>query len=183
MVSVSKACLLMFITFCSFTSSHANVICEDIPDDMCSFSISALGKRCVLETEVRQTGGINYRCRSSEVDVDVTLANYIETDECVNACGVDRRSVGISSDALLEPGFAVKLCTPECLEDCPNIADLYSNLVAAEGSFLPDLCAARRNNPHRSMFEILSSGASLGSFPGELSESPTDAPAYSPVAI
>ncbi|XP_010423911.1 PREDICTED: uncharacterized protein LOC104708952 [Camelina sativa] len=183
MVYVSKACLLLFITICSSTSSHANVICEDLPDDICSFSISASGKRCVLETEVRQTGGVDYRCRGSEVDVDGTMANYIETDECVNACGVDRRSIGISSDALLDPGFAVKLCTPECLEDCPNIADLYFNLVAAEGSHLPDLCAARRNNPHRSMFEILSSGEALGTFSGELSEAPTDAPAFSPVGV
>lgn len=61
------------------------------------------------------------------------MADYIETDACVKACGVDRNSVGISSDALLEPQFTAKLCSPACYQNCPNIVDLYFNLAAGEG--------------------------------------------------
>ena len=61
------------------------------------------------------------------------LAEYMETDECVNACGVDRKSVGISSDSLLEPQFMSKLCSPNCYQKCPNIVELYFNLAAGEG--------------------------------------------------
>ena len=61
------------------------------------------------------------------------MAEYIETDECVRACGVDRNSIGISSDSLLEPQFTAKLCAPACYQKCPNIVDLYFNLAAGEG--------------------------------------------------
>ena len=64
------------------------------------------------------------------------MADYIETDACVKACGVDRNSVGISSDALLEPQFTGKLCSPACYQNCPNIVDLYFNLAAGEGMIL-----------------------------------------------
>lgn len=61
------------------------------------------------------------------------MADYIETGACVRACGVDRNSVGISSDALLDPQFTAKICSPDCYQKCPNIVDLYFNLAAGEG--------------------------------------------------
>lgn len=61
------------------------------------------------------------------------MKDWIETDECVRACGVDRNSVGISSDSLMESQFTAKLCSPACYQDCPNIIDLYFNLAAGEG--------------------------------------------------
>lgn len=90
------------------------------------------------------------------------MAEYIETDRCVEACGVDRKSVGISSDSLLEPQFTAKLCSQDCYQNCPNIVDLYFNLAAGEGVFLPDLCEKQRYNPHRIMVELTSSGAAPG---------------------
>ncbi|VVB05613.1 unnamed protein product [Arabis nemorensis] len=139
-----------------------DIICENLPTNMCAFSISASGKRCLLETA--NVAG-EYTCRTSTVEVE-GIVNHVESDECVAACGVDRKTVGISSDTMMEAGFAAKLCSPACLDYCPNILDLYFNLAAGEGAFLPDLCDAQRTNPHRSMLEMLSSGAA----PGPVSE-------------
>ncbi|PHT36221.1 hypothetical protein CQW23_23921 [Capsicum baccatum] len=87
------------------------------------------------------------------------MKEHIETKECVNACGVDRNSIGISSDSLFEPRLAAKLCSPACYQHCANIVDLYFNLAAEEGVYLPDLCNQNRNNPHRAMIELSSNGA------------------------
>lgn len=115
----------------------AAFVCEDLPNDVCAFSVSSAGKRCLIETMAKNDGSVEYQCRTSEVMVE-GLAEYMETDECVNACGVDRKSVGISSDALLEPQFMGKLCSPNCYQKCPNIVELYFNLAAGEGK-LPNL--------------------------------------------
>ncbi|URE08954.1 PAR1 protein [Musa troglodytarum] len=103
-------------------------------------------------------GRTDYQCRTSEAVVE-RMSDWIETDECVRACGVSRDSVGISSDSLMESDFAQKLCSQPCKRNCPNIVDLYFNLAAGEGVFLPDLCEAQQVNPRRSMAQILSSGA------------------------
>jgi hypothetical protein len=110
----------------------AVMVCEDLPKEMCSFSIASSGKRCLLETEKGINGEIEYQCRTSKV-VAERMAEYIETDQCVEACGVHRSSVGISSDAFFEPQFIGKLCSPTCYEKCPNIVDLFFNLAAGEG--------------------------------------------------
>lgn len=109
-----------------------NIICENLPKDVCAFSISSTGKRCLIETSSREGGTIEYQCRASEVMVE-RMKDWIETDDCVRACGVDRNSVGISSDSLMESQFTTKLCSPACYQDCPNIIDLYFNLAAGEG--------------------------------------------------
>uniref|UniRef100_A0A1J3DFK1 PAR1 protein n=1 Tax=Noccaea caerulescens TaxID=107243 RepID=A0A1J3DFK1_NOCCA len=159
------------------------IVCENLPTNMCAFSISASGKRCLLETA--NVAG-EYTCRTSTVEVD-GIVNHVESDECVAACGVDRKTVGISSDSMMEAGFASKLCSPACLDFCPNILDLYFNLAAGEGAFLPDLCDAQRINPHRSMLEILSSGAAPGpvsdTAPGPVSVSNVLSPALAPAAM
>lgn len=110
------------------------IICEELPNNVCSFAIASSGKRCLLENFEGKDGKVEYQCRSSEVIVE-RMAQHIETDECVAACGVDRNAVGISSDAFFEPQFAAKLCSPPCYQNCPNIVDLYFNLAAGEGIF------------------------------------------------
>lgn len=110
----------------------AEMVCEDLPKEVCAFSVASSGKRCLLETEKGADGGVEYQCRTSEVVVE-RMAEYIETDQCVESCGVDRSSVGISSDAFFEPQFTGKLCSPACYQKCPNIVDLYFNLAAGEG--------------------------------------------------
>ncbi|MBA0833399.1 hypothetical protein Goarm_017716 [Gossypium armourianum] len=153
-----KPLLFLFLSSLLLHASLAEIICEDLPKDVCAFSIATSGKRCLLETSVKKDG---YECRTSEVVV-VSLANYIESDECVRACGVDRTSTGFSSDSLLEPQFTAKLCSPACYQYCPNIVDLYFNLAAGEGVLLADLCEAQRTDPRRTLMELLSSGAAPG---------------------
>ncbi|ONK62118.1 uncharacterized protein A4U43_C07F540 [Asparagus officinalis] len=125
--------LALLVSLCLLVpSTLAGVICDDLPQDLCAFAVSSSSKRCVLESYQNSGKPTEYQCRTSEVVVE-RMKDHIETDQCVKACGVDRKSVGISSDSLLEPQFAGKLCSPECHQNCPNIVDLYFNLAAGEG--------------------------------------------------
>ncbi|KAJ7950219.1 PAR1 protein [Quillaja saponaria] len=134
----TKLPLVLLLSSLFIHASLAELVCEELPKDVCAFSIASSGKRCLLETSNEEDGSVEYQCRTSEVVVE-RMADYIETDQCVKACGVDRNSVGISSDALLETQFTTKLCSPACYQKCTNIVDLYYNLAAGEGVFLPDL--------------------------------------------
>ncbi|KAM0991389.1 hypothetical protein ACFX13_009941 [Malus domestica] len=82
------------------------------------------------------------------------MAEYIETDECIKACGIDRKAIGISSDSLFDPRVLNMLC----YHRCPNIIELYFNMAVGEGVFLPYRCEKQRSNPHRAMEEISSYG-------------------------
>ncbi|KAG0467624.1 hypothetical protein HPP92_019204 [Vanilla planifolia] len=134
------------------------VVCEELPAELCAFAVSSAGKRCVVESYRPAGGETAYQCRVSDVSVE-RMVDLVETDECVAACGADRGSVGISSDALLDPHFTEKLCSPQCYENCPNLIDLYYNLAAGEGIVLSHLCEARRVNPIRAMAELHSAAA------------------------
>ncbi|KAJ6410825.1 hypothetical protein OIU84_007559 [Salix udensis] len=93
---------------------------------------------------------------------------HLDQDTCAYAISSSGRpalrarktkSLGISSDSLLESRFAQQLCSPQCYDSCPNVVDLYFNLAAAEGVFLPVLCAAQEGNVRRGlMADIKSSG-------------------------
>lgn len=111
------------------------MICEELPVGMCSYSIASSGKRCLLETSASSDGHTQFQCKTSEVIVK-NMAELIEGDACVSTCGVERRSVGISSDSLLETQFIAKLCSPACYQNCPNIVDLYYNLALGEGDHI-----------------------------------------------
>ncbi|KAK9290758.1 hypothetical protein L1049_008934 [Liquidambar formosana] len=181
MVSSAKLSFLLFLASSLFIhGALAEIVCEDLPKDVCAFAIASSGKRCLLENYAAKDGNMEYQCRTSEVVVE-KMAEYIETDKCVRACGVDRNSVGISSDSLMEPQFTAKLCSSACYQNCPNIVDLYFNLAAGEGVFLPDLCEAQRSNPHRAMAELMSSGAASGPVSSEAAYTLNDdapAPSY-----
>uniref|UniRef100_A0A6J0PDG7 Uncharacterized protein LOC105035944 n=2 Tax=Elaeis guineensis var. tenera TaxID=51953 RepID=A0A6J0PDG7_ELAGV len=123
----------------------------------CAFAVSSSGMRCVLENRLRRGGREEFSCRTSDIEAE-NLKDWVETDECINACGLTRNTVGISSDSLLELQFAQKLCSSQCYQECPNIVDLYFNLAAGEGVFLPKLCQAS-SNARRGMAEIKSSSA------------------------
>lgn len=183
MAFLPKLPLVLFLSSLFIYESLAEIVCEDLPKDVCAFSIASSGKRCVLETARGKDGSVEYQCRTSEVVVE-RMAEYIETDQCVKACGVDRKSVGISSDALLEPQFTAKLCSPACYQRCPNIVDLYFNLAAGEGVFLRDLCEKRRSN-RRAMVELMSSGGAPGPVSEDLSiaSSPASASAPAPLSV
>ncbi|XVF12501.1 hypothetical protein REPUB_Repub08aG0124400 [Reevesia pubescens] len=133
------------------------ITCEHLDQDTCAYAVSSAGKRCVLEKHVKRSGEKEYTCRTSEIEAD-KIKNWIETDQCVKACGLDRKSFGISSDSLLESRFTEMLCSHQCYNSCPNLVDLYFNLAAEEGVFLPKLCEAQGANARRGMAEIRSSG-------------------------
>ncbi|CAN4087752.1 unnamed protein product [Withania somnifera] len=133
------------------------IACENLNEDSCAFAISSTGKRCLLEKHLLRSGEEVYTCRTSEIEAD-KLKDWIEIDECIERCGVDRNTLGISSDALLESRFTSKLCSSACYKHCPNIIDLYFNLAAGEGVYLPKLCAEQKRNGRREMSEIRSSG-------------------------
>ncbi|KAI9162536.1 hypothetical protein LWI28_028309 [Acer negundo] len=134
-----------------------SIACEKLDKDACAFAVSSAGKRCVLEKHVKRSGQEAYSCGTSEIEAEI-LKNLIETDQCIKACGLDRKSLGISSDSLLDTTFIQKLCSPQCYDSCPNIVDLFFNLAAGEGVFLPKLCEAQGSNARRGMSEIRSSG-------------------------
>lgn len=147
------------------------LVCEELPTDLCSFSVASSGKRCLLEKWTSADGAVELQCKTSEVVVE-GMSSWIETEACIHACGVDKNSIGISSDSLLDPHFTAHLCSPPCFDNCPNILDLYFNLASAEGGFLPDLCSDTR----RAMSQLLSSGAVSG--PISYSWSPALSPEY-----
>ncbi|KAK1396830.1 hypothetical protein POM88_006693 [Heracleum sosnowskyi] len=149
MSSSNKLPLILFFASLLFRTTLGEIICEELSKEVCAFSISSSGKRCLLEN-VETKKGVEYQCTTSDVIVG-RMAEHIETDACVNACGVHRTAVGISSDSLLEPQFTDKLCSAYCYHNCPNIIDLYFNLAAGEGVYLPDLCEKQKVNPHRAM--------------------------------
>ncbi|KAM7527712.1 hypothetical protein LguiB_031122 [Lonicera macranthoides] len=165
--------LILFLVFSLFLQGAlGEIICEELPVGQCSFSIASSGKRCLLETSTSYDGKMVFQCQTSRVMVK-NMADLVERDECVSACGVDRKSVGISSDSLIDPQFTANLCSPACYQNCPNIVDLYYNLAIGEGVFLPDLCKAHRDMPRRAMTQLSSSGAAFG---------PSSATAASPVS-
>ncbi|XVF50830.1 hypothetical protein PTKIN_Ptkin04bG0135000 [Pterospermum kingtungense] len=147
---------LALFAFC-FQATLGEVTCEHLDQDTCAYAVSSTGKRCVLEKHVKRSGEEEYTCRTSEIEAD-KIKNWIETDQCVKACGLDRKSFGISSDSLLDSRFTQMLCSPQCYNSCPNVVDLYFNLAAGEGVFLPKLCEAQGANARRGMSEIRSSG-------------------------
>lgn len=109
-----------------------NVACENLNKESCAYAVASTGKRCVLEKHIRRSGEEVYTCRTSDIKAD-KLKDWIETEECIESCGLDRHALGISSDSLLESSFTRKLCSPSCYTTCPNIVDLYFNLAAGEG--------------------------------------------------
>lgn len=153
---IASAFIALALALCVQTA-HGNIACEDLKEDSCAYAVSSSGKRCVLEKHVRRSGEEKFTCRASEIDAD-KLKDWIETDQCIKACGLDRHALGISSDSLLEPQFTQKLCSPPCYRSCPNIVDLYFNLAAGEGVYLPKLCEGQKAHARREMAEIKSSG-------------------------
>ncbi|KAL0430001.1 UNVERIFIED_CONTAM: hypothetical protein Sradi_0626100 [Sesamum radiatum] len=157
MASSMKFSFVLFFACSQFVQGTlAEVVCENLPANLCAFAIASSGKRCVLESYKNGRGEVNYMCKTSEVVVE-RLYGYIESDQCINACGVHRESIGISSDVFLSAEFTAHLCSPACYQNCPNIVELFFNLAAGEGLSLPALCHNQKEN-HRAMLAILNDG-------------------------
>ncbi|AED96208.1 photoassimilate-responsive protein PAR-like protein [Arabidopsis thaliana] len=151
---------MILLAIYSQTTFGDDVKCENLDENTCAFAVSSTGKRCVLEKSMKRSGIEVYTCRSSEIEAN-KVTNIIESDECIKACGLDRKALGISSDALLESQFTHKLCSVKCLNQCPNVVDLYFNLAAGEGVYLPKLCESQEGKSRRAMSEIRSSGIAM----------------------
>ena len=117
-----------------YTECLGGITCEQLSKEECAFAVSSSGKRCVLEKYVRRSGLEAYKCTISDIEAD-KHKDLIETNQCIEACGLDRDTLGISSDSLLESRFTQKLCSPQCYQRCPNVIDLYFNLAAGEGTW------------------------------------------------
>ncbi|MCO5600135.1 hypothetical protein L7F22_054243 [Adiantum nelumboides] len=76
----------------------------------------------------------NMDMQKSKVSANEFL-EWVETDDCMHSCGIDRQTVGILSDALVEKGFVKALCFAECQQGYPNVVDLFEKLAAGEGSY------------------------------------------------
>ncbi|XP_042031531.1 uncharacterized protein LOC121778280 [Salvia splendens] len=157
MASQNASVALLLALALLVQAAFGNIECENLEKESCAYAVSSTGKRCVLEKQVRRSGAEEYACTASDIDAD-KVKNWIESDECIEACGLDRSELGISSDSLLEARFAKQLCSNRCYDNCPNIVDLYFNLAAGEGVYLPKFCEARGANARREMAEIKSSG-------------------------
>ncbi|XP_022985449.1 uncharacterized protein LOC111483456 [Cucurbita maxima] len=182
--------LLIVLAFQTTLGSSSMIKCEDLEKSRCAFAVSWSGKRCVLEKTVKRSGEEAFTCRTSEIEAD-QLQNIVETEQCIEGCGLDRNTLGISSDSLLDTRFTRDLCSSRCYDHCSNVVDLFFNLAAGEGVFLPKLCEAQGGNVRRGMSEIRSSGivaagpvqpVSLSTAPGpvqamSLSVAPAVAPA------
>lgn len=79
------------------------------------------------------TLGENIVVLQSSIIIAEKQEEWIESDECVKACGLERMSVGLSTDLLMDYHFTEMFCSSECLNNCPNIIDLYISLAAGEG--------------------------------------------------
>ncbi|XP_058761748.1 uncharacterized protein LOC131635164 [Vicia villosa] len=193
-ISTSFVIVSLLISL-ALPATLGGIECENLSTETCSFAVSSNSKRCVLEKHVKRSGEEAYTCKTSEIEAD-KLKDHIESDRCIKDCDLDRKSLGISSDSLLESRFTEKLCSPQCYKSCPNIVDLYFNLAAGEGVFLPKLCEVKGgSNARRGMAELKSSGyvapgpvhpvEFVASAPQpigyvELADEPVVAPAYPP---
>nr|ABK26944.1 unknown [Picea sitchensis] len=147
------------ISVISLQGVLGGIVCENLPMEVCAFSVSSSGARCVLEKSILRDGNVQYECQSSDVIAEI-IKEWIETEECMNACGVERMAVGMSTDALVDGRSTRKLCSPNCYNKCPNILELYFNLAAGEGIYLPRLCEAHRSGDRRMISEVISKSKS-----------------------
>ncbi|KAL3518118.1 hypothetical protein ACH5RR_020707 [Cinchona calisaya] len=175
--------LVIFLAFSLLLQGAlGELLCEELPIEMCSFSISSAGKRCLLETYASTTdAATKFQCKTSEVLVNINMNGHIETDECIRACGLDRNVVGISSDTLIDSRFASKICSSGCSDNCPNIVDLYNDLALAEGMELSGMCMALQNSPRRMMAQVRGSGSASG--PASSAAGPFGSAALTPDSV
>uniref|UniRef100_A0A0C9QLS6 TSA: Wollemia nobilis Ref_Wollemi_Transcript_26193_906 transcribed RNA sequence n=1 Tax=Wollemia nobilis TaxID=56998 RepID=A0A0C9QLS6_9CONI len=159
----SAVILFVLLGMQGFVLGEGGVECEKLPVELCAFAVSSSGTRCVLEKKYTaasssSTTSVEYECQASGIMAEKAM-EWIESEECLKACGLERMCVGMSSDGLAEYSpFSSKLCSEKCQSSCPNIVELYINLAAGEGMYLPHLCEAHRERSRRVMYEMAAAG-------------------------
>lgn len=142
MYCCSSIVLLLLVSLRQVTLGQgASVLrCHMLPAEECAFAVDSSGKRCVLTENSDDAVSIVRSCETSEISVgDDSPIEYIETEQCVRACGVHKMTIGFArSTNLPTDQFMSKLCSWECKHNCPNLVDLYNNVsivVGKEGKF------------------------------------------------
>ncbi|XP_066364605.1 uncharacterized protein [Miscanthus floridulus] len=144
MASSAAFAILLVLAVAVQSARGGQLVCEELPPDVCGFAVSSGGKRCVLELTPEGA----HRCQTSAVGGARGLAGWVETDACVSACGVDRAALGLpvaSAEAEDRRSFRA-LCSLACRDGCPNVVDLYATVATAEDMSLPALCEATAGN-------------------------------------
>ncbi|OEL21499.1 hypothetical protein BAE44_0017482 [Dichanthelium oligosanthes] len=165
--------ILVVLAVAVLPARGGQLACEELPPDVCAFAVSSGGMRCVLE----RTPEGSHRCQTSAVTGARGLqAGWVETDACVQACGVDRAALGLPlATAAAEDRRSLRaLCSSACQDGCPNVIDLYATLAAAEGTSLPALCEAQKNASNRRM--MMAGMAPLGAPVAAPVAAPAEAP-------
>ena len=70
--------------------------------------------------------------QTSKIVTD-SFHSWIEDNKCIQACGLNRMSVGLSSDFLGEHELQRSICGNSCLEECLNVVEIFTNLASGEG--------------------------------------------------
>ncbi|CAL4908492.1 unnamed protein product [Urochloa decumbens] len=153
-LTVAFAILVALVAAVHSAHGAPRLSCQELPPDACAFAVSSGGLRCVLERTPEGT----HRCQTSAVAAGgarglAAASEWVETDACVRACGVDRAALGlpVASAAAEDRRSLRALCSPACRDGCPNVVDLYATVAAAEGMSLPVLCEAQTNAGSRRM--------------------------------
>jgi hypothetical protein len=134
--------LLVALVIVPLAQADFQLECQMLPIEECAFSVSYDGHRCVLE---KSLGSDVHVCETSNVKAgEESPVEYIESNECVEACGVERMTVGFSTDELSSHAFITKMCSRACRNNCVNLVDLYSNIIAGEGLTLSEFCGEQR---------------------------------------
>jgi hypothetical protein len=136
------AALLVALVIVPLAQADFQLECPMLPVEECAYSVSYDGHRCVLEKALHSDV---HMCETSNVKAgEDSPVEYIESDECVEACGVERMTVGFSTDELTSHAFISKMCSKACRNNCVNLVDLYSNIIAGEGLTLSEFCGEQR---------------------------------------
>ncbi|KAI5054060.1 hypothetical protein GOP47_0008042 [Adiantum capillus-veneris] len=149
---------LITILCASAHKCEADVVCEELPMEWCAYSISSMGARCMLEGEKDGDNPMVYKCKTSSVETKVK-GGWIEAEECMEACGLKRMTVGLFSQPPFDPQF---FCSPRCARSCPHLHYLLLPQLSHQGPGSSisnvDVCL-HVTNPHRSMNEVFEGSA------------------------
>ncbi|KAI5063952.1 hypothetical protein GOP47_0020622 [Adiantum capillus-veneris] len=173
--------LLMVILFActQMTCEASDVVCEDLPAEWCAYSISSMGARCVLVDHGEKDGDNTmqvYRCQTSSVETKVK-GGWIEAEECIEACGLDRMTVGLFSQPAFDPRL---FCSSRCSRSCSHLHDLLRPLhegrPGSSSADVDDVCFDGDRHPHLLELELKIHGGRA------LAEVPSPAPSPSPIS-
>ncbi|KAJ6984531.1 hypothetical protein NC653_022725 [Populus alba x Populus x berolinensis] len=83
---------MAFIAFLALSlllnGALGELVCEQLPVDLCSYSIATSGKRCLLENYATKEGGVKYQCKTSEPQFLTKLCSKSCSQACPNTVDI-----------------------------------------------------------------------------------------------